>query len=122
MGESLVIDIEFQKAVVALACLQATEGEHYRAALMVCQVLQNRAKRLGSDLYSQAAYLLGSTILIVPDPREPRVRDFLSNFDLVYHGLAADATDGSIYFFNTKTDCVPTGAPSATYGNLVFFR
>jgi hypothetical protein len=124
MGGGLeVTTSDYSKSIIALACWRAAQTELHSAMLCVAMVFKNMADAgwYEGDVYTAVCHWLAENPGAFPDVRDPQFQQLVNKLDLVLTGMAADKTDGALWF-GPKTLEKIEGTITTTVGNLIFVR
>ena len=104
-----MIGLEFEKAIVSLACWREMRSESVNGMIAVAFVLRNRAKagwHHGSIYQNAIALNQISSISVLgdpntikfPDTRDPDFQTVLHKMDAIYDGATDSITSGALYY------------------------
>ena len=113
---------DYSKSIVATACWLAAPKEPHHVMLCIAMVFRNQAQAgwFDGDIYECAAHWLEEQRYQRIDTRNPEFQKLLGNLDAVVSNLAADKTDGALWFGPKTED--PVAGITMTAGQIRFVR
>lgn len=120
-----MIGIDYEHAIVALACWQNQRQEMYRGMIAYGMMLRNRAQAGWFDrsLYRNAAATLAENPPAeYPDAREPQFQAVLQAVSGLFSGTLSDRTGGALYCASVQGSEVIAGEITAQIGQSIFFK
>jgi hypothetical protein len=122
-----VTGLDFEKAVVALACWRSLKNEQYRGMSFGAMALRNLSAISGKSMYEESVHFLDES-KGWPDAREPQFQSLLSVLDGIYSDTTPDRTGGATdWTINTDPDkSFPAnsyyGERTCQVGQVTFYR
>jgi hypothetical protein len=111
--------LDFEKAVVALACWRSLKNEQYRGMSFGAMALRNLSAISGKSMYEESVHFLDES-KGWPDAREPQFQSLLSVLDGIYSDTTPDRTGGATDW--TDSDKVFEGERTCQVGQVTFYR